>query len=746
MFQTLLRARSRMPGLLAPALLLCACSQKPAGAEKPWMSLSSDAGAAAGASGPAAGSGGQRALPPARGDSREPFSSELAYSSARKVKTLLTGLAVTDEEVSKLEADGQVGLKQLIHGYVNDAATQEAFRDKMLVFFRNAFQQAGFLPAEDFKFQLLQNGGFDFAGGARSVGDDAYPRLVQSIEDSFALTAWALVQEGRPFSEVLTTQRFMLTTALKTLYLQIDAPNDRATGRNAPQPLAWKVDYSGKAIPLSESLDPNSPNYLRFDDQLPVTPVNRGNNMRQICQGGMAVDAMGVAITEGTFSGQSRLFQRLLGYTPRYPNNGTTLCYEHASRPYFTAQDLSDWQWVSVRPLQNGETQPRAYDLPALRTLKELPLRLPRIGFYTTPAFLAMWNSNDSNRHRVTANQTWLVAFNGSFSSADVIVPLSTEGLDGEHAVDGSECYGCHKGLDPLRAFWGNQFDYNDRNDFPTRGTMMTAANPRPSKQGGVLAFMDVNAEGASMLDLGALLASTTDGEDQPLNAFALALAQKLCFYANSAPCGADDAELRRVVKVFQDKNLDFRVLIEELFSSPLITGERATASFDKAGVPLSIARRDHLCGALSQRFAKPDLCAQNVPVPSSQQQATARIASSIPADAFSRGSELPITPSSPTMFQRSAVEMLCENLSVQLVDAMNGGVLSSSDVPAAITRLVESVMNYPPSHPQHAAAAQILKAHHDQARMQKGTSAAQALRSTFVLACEAPTSAGIGL
>jgi hypothetical protein len=491
----------------------------------------------------------------------------------------------------------------------------------------------------------------------------------------------------------------------------------------------------------------NSPNYLRFDDQPPATPKGgMPGATRPICQGGGVVDANGAAFTEATFSGQSRLFQRLLGHTPRYPANGTTLCFEHASKPYLTAQDTSDWQWVSIRPLASGETQPRAYDLPLLRGLKELPLRLPRIGFYTTPAFLALWNTNDSNQHRVTANQTLLVAFNRSFTSANSVVPLSTAGLDGEHAVDGSECFGCHKGLDPLRAFWGNQFDYNDRNDFPTRATMMTAANPRPGTQGGVLAFMDVNEQGGNMYELGALLARATDGAAQPLNAFALALAQKLCFYANSAPCEADDAELRRVVKAFQDQNLDFRVLIEELFASPLITGERATASFMAAEVPPSIARRDHLCAALSQRLGKPDLCAQNAFVPSAAQQATVRIAGSIPADAFSRGSELPITPSDPTLFQRSAVEMLCENLSVQLVDAMNGGVFSSSDVPGAVTRLTEGVMNYPPAHPQHDAAAKILQGHYDQARIQKGTSAAQALRSTFVLACEAPTSAGIGL
>ena len=75
----------------------------------------------------------------------------------------------------------------------------------MVGFFRNMFQQTGFIPTEDFKMQLLQNGGFDFGGSTRNVGDDAFPRLVQNLQDSFALTAWQLVKEGRPFTETLTT-------------------------------------------------------------------------------------------------------------------------------------------------------------------------------------------------------------------------------------------------------------------------------------------------------------------------------------------------------------------------------------------------------------------------------------------------------------------------------------------------------------------------------------------------------------
>src|SRR5262249_36049207 len=149
-----------------------------------------------------------------------------------------------------------------------------------------------------------------------------------------------------------------------------------------------------------------------------------------------------------------------------------------------------------------------------------------------------------------------------------------------------------------------------------------------------------------------------------------------------------------------------------EFFSSPLVTGAVATGTFDAGQVPISIARRDHLCAALSNRLGKPDLCAQTIALPSSAQTSTARIAASVAADAFSRGAQSPVTPTEPTLFYRAATEMLCENIATQVVDATTGAVFTSADVPGAINAMVETVMGYPPSHPLHAQAAQILMDH----------------------------------
>ncbi len=759
---------------LTAALLLLACAGSSACSGKvqgnqPKSPLGTVGGPANGAGGPNAPAGTTNAPggtvagndPAGPGPitaSDTPFDAQTALTAVRKVKGLLTGLAPSDDDVAKLTSSGAAGLQELIGTWTTDPTYQPYFRDKMVFFFRNAFQQTGFTPTEDFKPQLLENGGFDFGPfGTSAVGDDAFARLVHNLQDSFALTAWQLVAEGRPFNETLTTTRFMMTTGLKSLYLQIEMPNDQPYAffnrlGSTSQPLAWKIDYSGNPIPLEQTLDPSSPNYMVWSDEPPVNQSGfgpfrgGGSSMFPTCRGGTTMDSNGAVVTSADMNGYAQLFQRLLGFTPRYPYAAQPTCWEHPSKPVFTADDMSDWQWVTVRPLKDGEAYLQPYDLPTLRKTTELPLKLPRVGFYTTPAFLALWNTNNSNQHRVTANQTLLVALGYSLTSENAIIPLSTAGLDSAHAVDGSECYGCHKSLDPLRQFWGNQLDFNDRNDFPSRGFMMTAANPRPATTGGVFAFGDINAAGASMLDLGGLLAQVSSGStDHPLNQFAAAMAQKLCFYADSTACGQNDPELQRIVLAFQDSSYNFLTLVKELFSSPLVTGAAATDTFAQGTMPVSISRRDHFCAALSNRLGKPDMCALAASLPSQAQTATAKIAGSVAADAFSRGSESPITPADPTLFYRAATEMLCENIAGQVVDAAADSVWTSADPTAAIPDMVDKVMGYPPSDPKRAQAVQILQDHFTSA-MSQTRNASSALRSVFVLACESPTSVSFGL
>jgi hypothetical protein len=703
-----------------------------------------------------------------------PFQALAAASIVRKVKNLLTGLAPTDADVATVTASGVPGLQGLITIWMTDAQFSNNFKNKMVFFFRNAFQQTGFSPTDDFKPQLLQNGGFDFGPlGTGAVGDDAFARLVQNLQDSFALTAWQLVAEGRPFTDVITTQRYMMTTGLKSLYLQIEMPNDQpfsfgaggtacTTDANCTAPmgcnlggnvgqtktrgtcqLAWRVDNSGTAIALTDTLTAGNPSYMTFDDQLPASGATGFGG------GGMGfVNCHGMA-TVSQYYGYAQLFQRLLGYTPRFPFVASNACLEHASKPYFTTADMSDWTWVTIQPLAAGAAHIQPFDLPTLRTTTTLPLALPRVGFYTTPAFLALWATNDSNQHRVTANQTLLAALGQSFTSANSITPVSTTGLDPNHAVTGTDCFACHKSLDPLRNFWATQLDFNDRNDFPSTGNFQGgAANPRPTAIGGVLAFGNVNLPGANMLAFGPLLEQVMDGSGaDTISRFAIAVTQKLCYFANSSACLESDPEFRRVALAFQNNNFNLPAMVRDLFSSPLVTSASDTQTADQLGTTISIARRDQMCGALSNRLGLADACALAAPKPTTAQAATLKIVSSMAADGFGRGSEIPVTPSDPTLFYRAASEMLCENVAPQMVDATGGMYTSTSaaNVSSAIADMVQRIVGYPPTDPHYAQAVQILQAHYT-AAVAAPASATNSLRSTFALACQSPTFLSFGI
>jgi len=678
------------------------------------------------------------------GASGAPFQPLAAAAAVRKVKNLITGLPPTDAEITAVTANGQMALQTLINGWMSDAATAAMFKSKMVTFFRNYFQQTGFQATEDFKIQLLQNGGFDFGPiGTGAVGDDAFARLVQNLEDSFALTAWQLVAEGRPFTEVLTTQRFMMTTGLKSLYIQIETVPDAPFNNGSSTPV-WTIDYSTNAIPLEMALT-----NMVFSDELPASGAGSFSlGSAQACRDAGAAT--------GAFRGTSLLFQRLLGFTPRLPFSGNPTCFEHASKPYLTTSDLTDWQWVTINHNAPATTRPTtlSFQLTTLRTMTSLSLSLPRVGFYTTPAYLALWNTNDSNQHRVTANQTLLVALGQSFSSANSITPLSTVGLDSNHSVAGSECVGCHKSLDPLRQFWAAEYDFNDRNDFPAANRFTGGgANPRPATPGGLLAFGSVNATGANLYALGPLLAQVSGDtvSGQSVTRFAMAVTQQLCYYANSSGCMETDPEFLRVALAFQTGGYQFPTLIRELFSSPLVTNAASTATTDQNGVNISISRRDQICASLSNRLGIADICALDVPIPNSTQAATVKIVNSVPQDAFSRGSEIPVTPSDPTLFYRAASEMLCENVAAKVVD-VSGAMYQSASYQNAIADMVTRIVGYPSGDAHYAMAVQILTDHYNAAltsTQNTGSTTAKAtnaLRSTFAAACQSPTSLSFGL
>ena len=256
-----------------------------------------------------------------------PLPQSVAFAAVRKVENLLTGMAPTDDEVALVTQQGAAGLQQLISKWMTTDPYQTMASTKMLGFFRNMFQQTGFTPTEDFKMQLLTNGGFDFGGNTRSLGDDAFARLVQNRQDSFGLTAWQLVKEGHPFTETLTTNK-SLTTGPR-------ASTSRSTRRPTPCPehdgdAGLTIDYSGSPIPIETALT----TMTRSDEAPAITttgptdqPPRRRDRRDRDLQRHSAVSA-------------------LAGLHAPVPSTGTQMCRRRPrGRTYDRPQRLA---WVTI--------------------------------------------------------------------------------------------------------------------------------------------------------------------------------------------------------------------------------------------------------------------------------------------------------------------------------------------------------------------------------------------------------------
>ncbi len=642
-----------------------------------------------------------------------PISSQ---ASLRKVKNVLTGLGPTDAELA--QAATPAGYQGLLATWM---ATPQ-YQQKMMLFFANAFQQTS-LTLLNFEFQLRSRpGAFDLPYGL--YGDSSLDRLYQNMMESFARTCLELIAEGKPFTDVLTTRTFMMTTALKSLYMQIEMPYDIHT-------MTWKYNR-GTRPPIAETLDPTSPNYLVFGYAAPTSTTGSHPGNYPTCFG----DSTKVS----EYPGSTYLFQMLLGGVNRdvggnnSPGSTDTGCWEGAAGSYFTTTDTSDWQMVTISP----GTAYKSYDLPSLRgSGGSLPSALDRVSFFTTPAFLSVWNTNDSNQHRVTVNQALLTALGQGFTSAEASFtsPPSTVGLNGQHAVAGTVCYGCHQALDPMTVFFSDSYSFDDQvNATPTTG--------------GSFGFEGTTGNGTSLVDFGTFMGQVVDTQvtGQPVNRFALEMTQKLCFFANSAQCEETDPEMRRIALAFQSSNYAFPTLVQEMMSSPLVTDLGSTATFVSDGVTISIARRDELCAALSNRLGQTDLCQIALPSPEDVTTAMNRLAGAIQADGFSRGTQFPVTPPNPNLFYRAASELVCEAVAAVVVDTTGSVYQSATGVPATIDDMVTRVMGVPVTDPNHAPAVAALQAHFAAATTTAKATPTSALRSTFSAACQSPTTLSFGI
>jgi hypothetical protein len=632
-------------------------------------------------------------------------------ASLTKVKGLLTGLPPTDAEVEAVQADPRA-----LRGLVEKWIATPQHTAKLLAFFSNAFQQSQAVSA-DFSDQL----------GAAQGRLDA--RLLANLRESFARTALQLVQEGQPFTSTLTTRRFMLTPRLMTLYAYLDAIQVNDSGGSvdlfakANPGFSFTLTAKAGAIPLSETLAPSSSHYMVFyAPQLAGTPYDAQCPQDPIVYNGGT----------GQPSVSAALYLVMQGTPPSFnvPIGGGK---NHSCRPppfpatsqLLTVADSRDWHMVEIVQANPGQGTSSVLDLTNFRTGGNLLLRMPRVGFFTTPSFLAEWNTNDSNQARVTANQTLIVALGHGISPQNATLPPSIASVDQTHAPQGTACFACHQSLDPMRQFFRQQYSFY----FHPQTSQAEISQP------GSFGFRGVSLSGSSIFDLASQLAGHPD--------FAGSWVQKLCTWANSARCDESDGEFARIAALFADSNYDWKTLVLTVFSSPLVTYLAPTKTVSQGGQVFPVSRRDHLCAALSNRLGITDACGLDVNTVVPQDlKAVQFIAGVLPSDAYSRGAEEPVLTNDPNLFFRTGMENICAVFAARLIDAGAGTRWSSASPDAALADFVHTLMGV--GARRDAAPLSILNGHMAAARA-AGLSASDALKSTFVLACLSPSVTGIG-
>ena len=627
------------------------------------------------------------------GEPEVPFTPLPPESALAKVKDFLTGRPPDDQEQQAYLADRAV-LRTLVDGWMQ---TPE-FEARTLEIFDQLFQQQ--VSIDNLAEYLDDN-----PNRVKAMNDRSDGRLLVSIAKGFSLTAWDTVAQSRPFNEVLTTRTLMLNVPQMVMLAWLDGSPRDDVGDDLPSWVTQKypdfsvgVEWTGEAIPVGQTLNPSSPNFMRF--WLDVAP-----------------DAECVDALEKISTGRAALVDALeLMFRVPPSNLG---CVTAPS--LFT---VDDWTLrpVTLRVAQASEDPTAFFELSTMRDGGELVLASDRPGFFTTLGFSANWLTNDSNQHRVTANQTLIVGLGRTFNPEDLFAPADGATIDEGHANPNTPCFGCHKDLDPLRDFLRQSYTYS--------------GSRRPADLMGELpgtAYFSIDGSeaiaGSGVGDLGVAMAGHAR--------FAPAWTEKLCTLVNATVCDPEDPEMIRVAQAFVDSNFDFRTLVRELMTSPLVTFDARTLSFETFGNPILPVTQDRFCRRMSLRLGIEDACNLDgvLAVSVAIGRRIRALADGVPAISYGRTALLPFVTTAPDVFSVASTEGVCQLVAEQWYGDMDGALWSPEDREAALDHMVDAVIGIPPSDARAPGLRTLLNQHWD-AAVGTGASEVDALQSTFITAC----------
>ncbi|MEM9188013.1 MAG: hypothetical protein AAGF12_02460 [Myxococcota bacterium] len=622
-------------------------------------------------------------VPPPDVEPPVPFEALPPGAALSKVKFLLTGLPPTQAELEPYLADPAV-----LPGLIDTWMEHPAFEARLKEMAELLFQMGS--RTDDLRDHLGLG-----IGNRLSSFESQGAQIQASVNRTWTETVWRIVSERRDFRETMNTNTYMMNVPLMSVLAFADANPRDDFGEDDPSYLfdrfpgaQLRMVVNGN-IPLRESVDPSSPNFLRFS----IVPDWRASR-EQFCRGR----------AQEVHTRQADVLTVLSGllYGRIAPNCQVRL-------DHFRPEDF-EYRPVTIVHTSDPNQRSLFFDIEDLRSTDTLRLGTPRYGFMGDIGFLSRWVTNDSNQHRVTANQALIVALGQHFAPDAVSTLSDAAEPDGMHADPSTECWACHRALDPMRDFF--------RQSYTALGSERVAGSnnePVPA----VAAFgvgLGQPVEGNGVKVLADALFSHPD--------LAKAWADKLCHFANGAACAPRDPALQPAVEAFIASGHDFKVLLRGVLSSDAVTFQARTWTWDFASsAGVGLASRADTCLRLGQ-LTGTAIC--------DDRGVRDRIGGR-PDWIFQRGAPQPSLPAQANVFATLSTRRACEYIARRRLDA---GDLPS-DVDELVLFLSSEVMGIVTGDPRAAPIQEILRDHHQEAL--SSTNPTNAARETFVLACESP-------
>lgn len=638
-----------------------------------------------------------------------PFVALKPSAYVTKVKTLLTGLPANTEEI--ISGSSDEGLAKLVDAWMETPQYQEV----LFTFFRLAFQTSSF----DRLNLYFMFGDGDLPGNVERQFREMFPR-----------TASYFVKNNLPFNELMTTRKFMVTPRMLRKYAVMDASNKPDNNGGFRQDvlapsgkLSITLDPTAERSQLTTLKNAQEANYLRFS--WPKIAMN--TSQPSYCGFG-STQPKELRAPPTIFNFASGNVAALLR------GDGFVYFIEGKPGPCYVPGDPSrslippgddTWRLVQFQTPTPQNAANSVLDLDVFASADQVTFRIPRVGFFTTPGFLAQWPTNINNQFRTTINQTLLVGLHKYFNGGDQTTPKNLGAIPLQHASPSSGCYSCHLTMDPMRQYFRNELTTSYTPQYDSNQLMMAGSWGQDG----------IQFDGGGLVQLGKLIA------ESPV--FSMGWTLKLCGWLNSAPCSASDPEVKRIAKEFTASNFNFNHLMKQLAVSDLTTYRRETKTAQQRGVVITMARSSQMCQVLGARLNWFDMCRHFSTTPG---QAWVDVASDLlgvlPSDSFTRGAPNFNQPALGSMVQRIGVENACSYLSFAMVE--NGAVPSPffAGDKQAVQKIGTQLMGLAPGVDDEVLA--ILQRHYtDALSLTKDKTAA--LRSTFVLACTSPQVSTIG-